>query len=232
LEAGKIPFSIFEVRCLNRFGKIFGNSKGRGPTCQWHSTTWARAHAITGHRLHPCCITGHCSGSSPPASMRHRLSLSLSLSLCLLHLKAKATCSPSTPFAISTEHTSSALLPFYIARKPPPGSCPIIGSLSRVHRHDTHAGEISHAPCFCSFLWTSDTPSLPCCILSRSWTWEVHDLVGFLTVTTVATTSLVREATRHRLALSSCHTLVLGNRTKASIRVSRMFKSHVRPTIW
>jgi hypothetical protein len=150
-----------------------------------------------------------CYNRSPPAPMLHHRPLfrvvassfhappplSLSLSLCLLHLKAKATCSPSTPFAISTEHTSSALLPFYIARKPPPGSCPIIGSLSRVHRHDTHAGEISHAPCFCSFLWTSDTPSLPCCILSRSWTWEVHDLVGFLTVTTVATTSLVREAT-------------------------------------
>jgi hypothetical protein len=29
-----------------------------------------------------------------------------------------------------------------------------------------------------------------------------------------------------------CHTPVLGNRTKASIRVPRMFKSHVRPTIW
>ena len=31
---------------------------------------------------------------------------------------------------------------------------------------------------------------------------------------------------------SKCHTPVLGNRTEASIRVSRMFKSHVRPTIW
>jgi hypothetical protein len=29
-----------------------------------------------------------------------------------------------------------------------------------------------------------------------------------------------------------CHTPVLGNRTVASIRVPRMFKSHVRPTIW
>jgi hypothetical protein len=30
----------------------------------------------------------------------------------------------------------------------------------------------------------------------------------------------------------TCHTLVLENRTEASIRVPRMFKSHVRPTIW
>jgi hypothetical protein len=29
-----------------------------------------------------------------------------------------------------------------------------------------------------------------------------------------------------------CHTVVLGNRTEASIRVPRMLKSHVRPTIW
>jgi hypothetical protein len=29
-----------------------------------------------------------------------------------------------------------------------------------------------------------------------------------------------------------CHTPVLGNRTEASIRVPRMFKSHVRPTLW
>jgi hypothetical protein len=32
--------------------------------------------------------------------------------------------------------------------------------------------------------------------------------------------------------LTNCHTPVLGNRTEASIRVPRMFKSHVRPTIW
>jgi hypothetical protein len=32
--------------------------------------------------------------------------------------------------------------------------------------------------------------------------------------------------------VTGCHTLVLGNRTKASIRAPRMFKSHVRPTIW
>jgi hypothetical protein len=30
----------------------------------------------------------------------------------------------------------------------------------------------------------------------------------------------------------NCHTPVLGNRTEASIRVPRMFKSHVEPTIW
>jgi hypothetical protein len=30
----------------------------------------------------------------------------------------------------------------------------------------------------------------------------------------------------------TCHTPVLGNRTEGSIRVPRMFKSHVRPTIW
>jgi hypothetical protein len=30
----------------------------------------------------------------------------------------------------------------------------------------------------------------------------------------------------------NCHTPVLENRTKSSIRVPRMFKSHVRPTIW
>jgi hypothetical protein len=29
-----------------------------------------------------------------------------------------------------------------------------------------------------------------------------------------------------------CHTPVLGNRAEASIHVPRMFKSHVRPTIW
>jgi hypothetical protein len=29
-----------------------------------------------------------------------------------------------------------------------------------------------------------------------------------------------------------CHTPVLENRTEASIRVPRMFKSHIRPTIW
>jgi hypothetical protein len=33
-------------------------------------------------------------------------------------------------------------------------------------------------------------------------------------------------------ALLECHTPILGNRTEASIRVPRMFKSHVRPIIW
>jgi hypothetical protein len=32
--------------------------------------------------------------------------------------------------------------------------------------------------------------------------------------------------------LRHCHTPVLGNRTEAFIRVSRMFKSHIRPIIW
>jgi hypothetical protein len=34
------------------------------------------------------------------------------------------------------------------------------------------------------------------------------------------------------MIVACCHTPVLGNRTEASIRVPRMFKSHVRPTIW
>jgi hypothetical protein len=37
---------------------------------------------------------------------------------------------------------------------------------------------------------------------------------------------------RWPLRRGECHTPVLGNRTEASIRVPRMFKSHVRPTIW
>jgi hypothetical protein len=32
--------------------------------------------------------------------------------------------------------------------------------------------------------------------------------------------------------VADCHTPVLENRTEASIRVPKMFKSHVRPTIW
>jgi tRNA-dihydrouridine synthase len=32
--------------------------------------------------------------------------------------------------------------------------------------------------------------------------------------------------------LVDCHNPILGNRTEASIRVPRMFKSHVWPTVW
>jgi hypothetical protein len=37
---------------------------------------------------------------------------------------------------------------------------------------------------------------------------------------------------KKKYPLPCCHTPVLGNRTKASIRVPKMFKSHIRPTIW
>jgi hypothetical protein len=52
---------------------------------------------------------------------------------------------------------------------------------------------------------------------------------------TVANTCIEASEVRPRLLEScgrGCHTPVLENWTEASIRVSRMFKSHVRPTIW